>query len=138
MKRAHIHHKDGNPLNNHPGNWEVLCSTCHRALHCEQRREARQRGYSIVVIFRQELRSKILSKASYRCARCGAMVDDIGCNTQNRPQPCQWCHRLVNKKERVTWQDGRIMCKDCFEEWLAGRDAKEPGAKLREGVIHGT
>jgi len=138
MKRARIHHKDGNPLNNDPGDWEVLCPACHRAFHRSQQLEARQKGFSIAVIFRPELRRTILGKADYQCARCGALVDDIGCNTQNRPQPRQWCHRLVDKKERVTWQDGRIMCKDCFEKWLAGQGAREPGAELREGAIHGT
>jgi hypothetical protein len=138
MNRAHIHHKEGNPLNNHLGNWEVLYSTCHRAFHRLQQREARRKGFSIAIVFRPVLRRKILSEASYQCTHCGTVVDDIGCNTQNRPQPCRWCHRLVNKKDSVTWQDGRIMCEDCFEEWLAGRSARRLGTNLLEGAIHGT
>jgi RNA-directed DNA polymerase len=27
---THLHHKDGNPTNNDPSNWELLCNDCHK------------------------------------------------------------------------------------------------------------
>jgi RNA-directed DNA polymerase len=28
--QTELHHKDGNPKNNHPSNWELLCKECHK------------------------------------------------------------------------------------------------------------
>jgi RNA-directed DNA polymerase len=28
--KTELHHKDGNPKNNHPSNWELLCEECHK------------------------------------------------------------------------------------------------------------
>lgn len=32
-KRRYVHHKDKNPLNNNPSNWQTLCGSCHRRMH---------------------------------------------------------------------------------------------------------
>jgi hypothetical protein len=37
-KKIHRHHKDVDPMNNDPGNIEILCSTCHAQEHVLLRR----------------------------------------------------------------------------------------------------
>jgi hypothetical protein len=32
-----LHHKDGNKLNNLKDNIQLLCSNCHRIVHCEEK-----------------------------------------------------------------------------------------------------
>jgi RNA-directed DNA polymerase len=36
---THLHHKDGNPKNNHPSNWELLCEDCHKLTSSYGKRE---------------------------------------------------------------------------------------------------
>lgn len=109
IRKVHIHHRDGNPLNNNPSNWQVLCSKCHSQTFSREKKN--EHGFQIVVIFKPWLRERILKAAHYRCQQCGTQVGDI------KHKRCNWCGRITTKANRVEWKDGRTMCKECFDDW---------------------
>lgn len=45
--RLHVHHIDGNKLNNHPHNLIALCSTCHHPIHGDASVAGRLRAIAI-------------------------------------------------------------------------------------------
>jgi 5-methylcytosine-specific restriction endonuclease McrA len=110
IKRAHIHHKDGNPLNNKIENLEVLCSWCHR--HVGTASQGNHANYRIEVIFKPDFREQILERGDYKCHMCGALVGSI------KHLRCERCHRVVPKKESVKWESGKIWCQNCFNEYV--------------------
>lgn len=118
IRRACIHHKDGNPLNNVPGNWQVLCPKCHS----KTRKHTNKRngpGFSIYVLFKPRLRKKILKAAGYRCQICGALVGD------KKHKRCDWCGQVTTNASRIKWKDGRTMCRECLDDWTEqGRPAE--------------
>jgi len=115
VRKAIIHHKDGNSLNNDSGNWRVLCSKCHAS----HRKKTNEIGFYIAVMFKPWLREKILQAAGHRCQVCSAQVGD------KKHKRCNWCRRITTKANRVEWQDGRTMCRECFDDWTKkGRPAE--------------
>jgi len=69
VKRAHIHHRDGNPLNNPPdgSNWEVLCVRCHMGIPTTSRDGS---GINISVTFAPWKRAEIIESRNFHCERC--------------------------------------------------------------------
>lgn len=111
IRRAHIHHKDGNPLNNDPSNRELLCEECHQK---NRRRKGKNHtGIYIHVTFSPWLREEILKASGYRCQRCFALVGD------RKYRRCSWCGGVATKANRVEWNDGRAMCRECLDDWTA-------------------
>jgi len=107
IKKAHIHHKDGNPLHNTWNNFEVLCTKCHGK---REKGSRKGKNYYIVVIFKPAFRQDILERAGYRCAECGAFVGDI------EHLRCGRCGRVTRKKDARYWQNGQVWCKECFDK----------------------
>lgn len=111
MKRAHIHHKDGNPTNNPSdgSNWQVLCPGCHNKI---PRSDHQGDGVYIHVIFTPWKRDEILKMKGNRCRECGEIVSSKIYPTIRRVVTCNWCDRIIpRKKDQIEWRDGRIMCK---------------------------
>lgn len=109
IRKAHIHHKDGNPLNNNPKNWEVLCAQCHRrTFSCEKKNHT---GFTIRIFFQPWLREEILKTAHYQCKACGRKVQN------SKFTRCDWCHQVTKEGYRVKWENGKIMCQTCLDEW---------------------
>jgi len=117
LRKAHIHHKDGNPLNNDPRNWQVLCSKCHATTF--SRAKKNPAGFYINIIFQHWLREEILQTAHHRCQLCGAAVGII------KHKQCDWCGHMTNAATRVEWQNEKIMCKECFDAWIKQGKPKE-------------
>lgn len=115
-KRAHIHHRDGDPLNNELENIMVLCSSCHAKEHRKGKRHHVD-GVYISVSFSPKKRQEILSLANYQCGICGCKVEASAPVRRVQERVCSWCGYVVPKSEIIEWQDGRRMCVRCFNKW---------------------
>lgn len=73
VKRAHVHHRDGDPTNNPSdgSNWEVLCPRCHRQIPGIERDGS---GISIYATIAPWKRTEIIESRNSRCERCGIEV----------------------------------------------------------------
>lgn len=113
--RAHIHHIDGNPANNPEdgSNWEILCSICHNGIPKEK---GNHNGIYIVSLFAPWKRAEILVSKGNRCNRCGMEI--YPGRYTNKPRPiCYLCGRIIElESDRILWRDGKIMCRQCFDE----------------------
>lgn len=121
-KRAHIHHRDGNPANNPPdgSNWQVLCPECHRKLHDGTDRKYNKGGIHVTVQFARWKRKGILQSRNNSCELCGVKLG-IGKDYSSKSAPkCAVCKGLVgDTKEWVLWRDGTTYCMDCIEKKCA-------------------
>ena len=121
MRKAHIHHRDGNPTNNPPdgSNWMVLCPGCHNKTHGSGRRTNHQgSGVYVTVMFAPWKRNEILKMKGNCCELCGAKAYSNVYSTTRRAKRCEWCGRIIpNRRSQIQWRDGRIMCRECFEKY---------------------
>ena len=128
FKRAHIHHKDGNPINNPPdgSNWEVLCFRCHSKAEARRYKDNDNKkgnnkdGIYLTTRFAPWKRAEIIRDRGYRCEKCGVDLSLVRTRTSGKPRPrCITCGLIIDRKrDEIHWKDGKIMCVECFDKYF--------------------
>lgn len=119
LRRAIIHHRDGNPLNNLDSNYQVVCTKCHRATWVKRSNAGEGEPYYVQISFSRFERQRILEKAHYRCEICGEQVVD--------KITCHWCGKAVTPpppskpqtygpRGCIRWPGDQLMCLECYKK----------------------
>lgn len=113
--RAHIHHKDGNPLNNpiDGSNWQVLCRDCHRKL--PKRKEYNLTGMTFAVFFSHWKYDEILQSRDCKCESCGSIFQPY---KKREILYCTICNqRITNKRNAFSCDLKGTIHRECFPKW---------------------
>jgi len=93
--KSERHHKDGNTLNNDPGNIQIVCRKCHAEIDGRLIRWAEQARRRIKETTEAAARAR---RARTHCKRGHPLSGDNLIPTKNGRRRCRACERLLERE----------------------------------------